>query len=776
MEFLNDLNAQQYEAVTYNDGPLLILAGAGTGKTMVLTYKMAFIVKSAIAEPRNILAVTFTNKASNEMSQRMQKLIGSTIQNIGTFHSVAARILRQNAERVGLNSNFSIINPDDQIKLIKNTLEERNLDTKLYQPKVIMYTISKWKDYGLKPSDIKVSDITSSQDLIARQVYDIYQQRLIESNSVDFGDLLLYNNEIFLNNPEVLSHYQSLFKRVLIDEYQDTNPVQYLWARMIANEHKHICCVGDDDQSIYSWRGAEVGNILRFADDFSNAKVVKLEQNYRSTNVILTSASTLIENNDTRHSKKLWSEGSKGELISVVSCYNDREEAKFIGRKICEISNRLIAQNDESTQSVQRYSTIAVLVRAGAQTRMIEETMISMHIPYKIVGGMRFYDRMEIRDAMAYIRLTNNNNDNIALERIINVPKRAIGEATLNSIKSFAAEHNVSLFESIKLMLHHRIFKGQLSHSLTSFVDLIVSIKEQYMANNASLSHGDITKLLMTTSGYTQALEIEKNEESKTRIENLNELYRAINEFENIEEFLKHATLVMDHDEASAEKDQVSIMTIHAAKGLEFETVFLPGMEEGMFPHQKSLDNAASVEEERRLAYVAITRAKKRLIMTYAETRRIFYEYITSQRSRFIDELPKELCTFSTSTASATKPNVNFQSAHFKNTNRLLSKPSHGERAPGAYVAQGRNVLNVYEDRSNGATTQSPSNIKYEVLNAPLRPLQTQQNALYKVNDTVVHEIFGIGTIKAILGNSAEINFPKYGVKKIGMNFIRHEQ
>jgi len=640
-KYLESLNEVQLEAVLHTEGPLLVLAGAGTGKTKVLTTRIANIIQQGLAEPQNILAVTFTNKAAKEMSERISGMINSFGLNIGTFHSIAAKILRSNIASLGmgLGTNFTIIDHGEQIKLIKDICKQLEIDIKTYTPKILHIIISRWKDLGLLPSKISESDMKAPSHKIARSLYKEYQKQLIASNAVDFGDLLIYNNELLINNSELLNYYQNKYKYILIDEYQDTNAVQYVWARMLASKWKNICCVGDDDQSIYSWRGAEVGNILRFEKDFPNSKIIKLEQNYRSSSEILTAASNLIGNNKNRHGKTLWTDKNIGEKIKVISCWNDKEEARFVVSEIDRLVN------------VGKYkpNDVAILVRAGFQTRSFEEVFISNAVPYRIIGGLRFYERMEIRDLLAYIRISLNNNDNIALERIINVPKRAIGNTTMKQIKDYSIENNLSVLAAIRKMLELGILKSKVHESLSKFVNLIDKSHLGYQSDPAF----NVTKAILEESGYLEVLKEEKTDESRSRIENLNEMLRAIDEFGNIQEFIEHSSLVMEHEMLESNfGGSVSIMTLHGAKGLEFDLVFLPGWEEGIFPHQKALseEGAKGLEEERRIAYVGITRAKKDLYITFAESRKMFHEILHSMPSRFLAEIPDAVCTRISST------------------------------------------------------------------------------------------------------------------------------
>jgi DNA helicase-2/ATP-dependent DNA helicase PcrA len=708
----NDLNSPQAEAVQCTEGPLLILAGAGTGKTKVLTSRIAHIIEQRLAYPSNILAVTFTNKASKEMQERVNNITQADGLNIGTFHSIAARMLRShiNLLNLDLSSSFTIINQDDQVKLIKNIQLQHNIDVKQYAPKMVHAIISRWKDQGIIPEKLSDTDFVSPAHKIAKSVYTEYQRQMHASNAVDFGDLLLYCNQLLINNPDILEHYQNKFKYILIDEYQDTNAVQYIWARMLASKHKNICCVGDDDQSIYSWRGAEVKNILRFEKDFPNAKVIKLEQNYRSTPYILKAASSVIAHNKNRHSKKLWTNQEPGKKIKIISCWNDKEEARFIS-----------TETEKSINSgFYKARQIAILVRAGFQTRAFEEVFISNALPYQIIGGLRFYERMEVRDLLAYIRLSMNSNDNLALERIINVPKRSIGNVTLKKIKDFAGKQEVSVFTALTQMLKDNIFTGRTKDSLQHFVNLIILAGQKYENESAF----DVTKFILEESKYLEILKAEQTEESRARIENINEMLKAIDEFDNIVEFVEHSSLVMDNETLESDfGGTVKIMTLHAAKGLEFDLVFLPGWEENVFPHQKALseEGEKGLEEERRIAYVGITRAKKELYITYAENRRVFAEILNSIPSRFLMEIPDELCEKHSST----------------------------------------NRLNYMGSRHN--FSMQPNKTKTPIL------IDTSGK---KPGNKVYHQKFGSGIIVRKNGDSLEIAFEKLGLKTIKEDYV----
>ena len=720
-DYLNGLNAKQREAATNITGPLLILAGAGTGKTKVLTSRIAHIIENQIAQPYNILAVTFTNKAAREMYNRVNNIIPAEGLTIGTFHQTATRMLRShvNLLELPLSTNFTIIDQDDQIKLVKTIALAKNIDVKAYAPKLLHTIISRWKDQGILPEKISQSDIGSSSAQIASIIYSEYQRQLLASNSLDFGDLLLYCNQLLINRPEILEYYQNRYKFILIDEYQDTNAVQYIWARMLASKHKNICCVGDDDQSIYSWRGAEVKNILRFEKDFPDATVIKLEQNYRSSSFILAAASGIIKNNKNRHQKMLWTDEQLGDKIKIISCWNDKEEARFIASEIEKFIKSGQCPADQ----------IAVLVRAGFQTRAFEEVFISNALPYQIIGGLRFYERMEIRDLLAYIRLSLNHNDNLALERIINVPRRAIGNVTLKKIKEYADERNISAFESIKFMIELGEIKGKAKESLEQLIKLIEKAGNKYR-NEAAF---EVTKFILEESGYLAALKAEKSDESRSRIENINEMLRAINEFDNINEFIQHASLVMDNE--SLETDfggTIKIMTLHASKGLEFDLVFLPGWEEGIFPHQKSINEEGEkgLEEERRIAYVGITRAKKHVYITYAESRRIFADFVNSLPSRFLAEIPSDVCIRSSST---------------KNLNYLGS-------------------------RHNFALANNHNPLKAAQLNGAVTKIDSYDNK--RPGSKVRHSHFGQGIVVKRSGDNLEIVFEKNGLKTIKEDYV----
>ncbi len=618
-KLLYDLNPEQYEAVTTLDKALLVLSGAGTGKTKVLTTKIAYIIENGLAFPSQILAVTFSNKAAKEMKERLFHLTpGAEEVWLGTFHSICAKILRQHADILGISNDYTIIDTDDQIKLIRQIVKELNLDKKIVNG--IANKISRWKDKGITPGDTRIDN--SSME---GRIYKIYQERLVNYDSMDFGDLLLNAIRLFKKFPDILQKYRNKFKYILIDEYQDTNMAQYIWVRMLTPLGTGLCCVGDDDQAIYSWRGAEIGNILRFENDFQNTKIVRLERNYRSDGHILSAATALISHNEQRLGKTIWTEGKMGEKILIKCTYNGFEEAQIISEQIEDLKRH---------NNVQ-YKQIAVLVRAGYQTREFEDRFIAYSIPYKVIGGLKFYDRQEIKDIVSYMRLIYQINDSLAFERIINVPKRGIGVAAVSKIYTYASEHNISLYQAAKDMSKENLLKGSLLKSIDEFINLIESIRDK---NN--LTPADIAKTIINETGYFDMLNQEQSVESQTKIENLKELLTALEEFPDLPTFMEHVSLVVDSPK-NAFEDVVSIMTLHSAKGLEFDSVFLSGWEEGVFPHNLCLIEG-NIEEERRLAYVGITRAKRRVFISYALNRKIHNQWQISQPSRFLSELPKE--------------------------------------------------------------------------------------------------------------------------------------
>lgn len=662
-EFLTELNEKQLEAARYITGPLLILAGAGTGKTKVIVSKIAYIIDAALVAPDELLAVTFTNKAAFEMNERITNHVNFKLPWVGTFHSMAVKILRQNANIVGLDENFIIIDRDDQLKLIKNICENKNIDKSEANPKLLLNIIQQWKDLAIEPEGITNSDIHSPLHELAKKIYKDYQFQLKKIDSVDFGDIILSNLNLFKQAPHILEKYQNRFKFIFVDEYQDTNTAQYLWLRMISQGNNNICCVGDDDQSIYGWRGAQIGNILRFEHDFPNAKVIKLEQNYRSNKDILAAAASIISHNKSRYGKSLWTNSQTSHKITLKSCWNDREEAEYIANQIYKLT---------PLKDIP-YKNIAILVRATFQTRIIEEVFTSHSVPYKIIGGLKFYDRQEIRDALAYLKLLSKYNDDLSLERVINKPKRGIGRTTLNKIKEFSHQQHISMFQAIEFMTKEGIFSSKIKNELLQFINMI----KTWTMKHQQLSLAETLEMVMNESGYLQMLKDEKTSESQSRIENLAEFKQALTEYSNLTEFLEHVALVTENDEFNSD-NLVNIMTLHAAKGLEFDAVFLPGWEEGLFPHAKTIEENGNkgLEEERRLAYVGITRAKKMLFITYSSIRRMYNQYIDSLPSRFIKEIPED-CLLKIGIENKKVYNYNLNTIKQNNTPKTSNKVSH---------------------------------------------------------------------------------------------------
>ena len=629
-EYLNGLNNEQREAVSYLDGPLLIVAGAGSGKTKVLTSKIAHIIEEKKAFPNQILAVTFTNKAAKEMQNRVSEILkknSSGLSWLGTFHSISAKLLRKHAKAVGLNYNFTILDTDDQIRLIKNICKSENIDVKKISPNYIISVIDKWKNKGWYPQDVEIkkSEFLEKQFL---NVYKIYQQKLLDLNACDFGDLILHCVKIFENNEDICKIYSNNFKYILVDEYQDTNVIQSKWLNYLSSHHKNLCCVGDDDQSIYSWRGAEIKNFLEFDKYYENTKIIRLEKNYRSTQNILDTASFLIENNKNRVGKKIYTDGEKGDLINL-SCYKSgKDEAINVGDKIEKLKNDF------------GFNNMAILVRAIFQTREFEERFLKIGIPYRIIGGIKFYERAEIKDCLSYLRIVNQHKDDLAFERIVNVPKRSIGDTTINTISNYAKSNKISLIESSKKLLELNKIKPKTKIGLSSIIKLIEKWSRDHLNGT---NHVKLLQTIMDESGYSSMLKNKKDLENENRVENIKELMNAMKEFDNLDSFLEHVSLATSIDQ-DWEGQKVNLMTMHASKGLEFDVVFLPGWEEGLFPHQKSIEEKGDkgLEEERRLAYVGITRAKKLVNVSFSMNRFYQGDWMDSMASRFVEELPEE--------------------------------------------------------------------------------------------------------------------------------------
>ncbi|MDA9725575.1 UvrD-helicase domain-containing protein [Candidatus Pelagibacter sp.] len=631
-DYLKNLNEAQKKAVLYLNGPLLIVAGAGSGKTKVLTSRIAHIIKEKKAYPNQILAVTFTNKAAKEMQSRVSDILGSKavgLSWLGTFHSICAKLLRKHASAANLNYNFTIIDTDDQVRLIKNICKAENIDIKQLSPKFILAIIDKWKNKGYYPGEVKIN----TKDIYERTIlplYKIYQQKLTDLNSCDFGDLILHTVKILEHNSDIREIYSKNFKYILVDEYQDTNFIQSKWLNLLSEKNKNICCVGDDDQSIYSWRGAEIKNFLEFDQIYENTEVIRLEQNYRSSQNILSVASNLISNNQNRVGKTLISTMEEGDLINL-NCYkNGKDEA--------------IGISDEVEKKIKKkfsYNNIAILVRAIFQTREFEERFLKIGMPYRILGGTKFYERAEIKDCVAYLRLIFQEKDDLAFERIVNNPKRSIGDSTLKNIHEFAKENSLNLERASIQMLEQNLIKPKAKIGLNLFINSLAKWRNDLIIKKSN--HIKLLQIVLDESGYSAMLKNKKDVDNENRLENIKELLSAMKEFDNLESFLEHVSLATSIDQ-EWDGEKINMMTMHAAKGLEFDVVFLPGWEEGLFPHQKSIEEKGQngLEEERRLAYVGITRAKKKAIISFSMNRFYQGDWIDSMASRFIDELPEK--------------------------------------------------------------------------------------------------------------------------------------
>ena len=734
--YLNSLNNQQKLAVSNTEGPLQILAGAGSGKTKVLTSRIAYLIQQKKCFGQQILCVTFTNKAASEMRERVLKLVNSksvAFPWLGTFHSICNKMLRKNAEAVGLKPNFTIIDTLDQIKLIKNILSAENIDIKKNPPKQIAFHIDQWKNKALLPDQVKLKN--QEFNLVnALKVYKIYQKRLLVMNCVDFGDLILHVVTILKKFEDIKKIYQRNFKYILVDEFQDTNYVQNLWLQLLTSEKKNICVVGDDDQSIYSWRGAEVKNILEFKNNYQNTQTIKLEQNYRSTENILNSATSLISNNEDRLEKNIWSELGDGEKVKIKSYFDGISEATGI--------SDIIEQN---LSKKFKLNEISILVRAAFQTREFEERFIKIGLPYRIIGGLKFYERSEIKDALGYLRLINQSSDDISFERIINNPKRSIGDSSIKKIHDFAREKDLSLFDASQEILKENILKPKTIQNLKSFLVNMISWKQK----SKDIDHISLLEIVLDESGYSSMLKNERTPEADARLENLKELKSSMKNYSSLNEFLENISLQTAIDE-EWDGEKINIMTIHSAKGLEFDAVFLPGWEEGLFPHQKSIDEkgADGIEEERRLAYVAITRAKKELFISFANQRKFYgrqndnYDFYSSLQSRFIDEIDDKYTEISIDNSAEDEFifDQDFNIEGKKNSpgwNRLKS-----------------NFANKNEENIK--------TISY-----------TENFTDFTVGETVKHEGFGLGKIIHIDGNKLLINFKEQGEKKVIDKFIQ---
>ncbi len=748
--YLQGLNGPQRQAVLTTEGPVLMLAGAGTGKTAALTARLAHIIATRRAWPSEILAVTFTNKAAREMRERIGRMIGDAVEGmpwLGTFHSICAKMLRRHAELVGLQSNFTILDTDDQLRVLKQLIQAEGLDEKRWPARQLAGLIDKWKNRGLTPADLDAADKEAYADGKGQHFYALYQARLKTLNACDFGDLLLHMLVILKTHRDVLEQYQQRFKYILVDEYQDTNASQYLWLRLLAQARKNICVVGDDDQSVYSWRGAEVANILRFDKDFPDATVIRLEQNYRSTPQILAAASALIAQNSGRLGKTLWTELDPGDKLRVVGVWDGPEEARRIGEELESLQRQRV--------SLDR---AAILVRAQFQTREFEDRFIAIGMPYRIVGGFRFYERAEIRDALAYLRLVQSSADDLAFERIVNVPKRGLGDKALARIHQFARAEQAPLFHAASRITETDELTPQARRQLVNFVAQM----RGWQAKANELSHPELTQLILDESGYTAMLQADRSAEAAGRLENLSELVRAMEEYETLEEFLEHVSLVMDRDNDD-QTETVTIMTIHAAKGLEFDHVFLAGWEDGVFPSQRSMDEGgtASLEEERRLAYVAITRARQRASIYHAANRRIYGQWMSSIPSRFIGEIPPEHVDSENSFGggqSLWRANWSAQGDPFAHV---------AERQPARTMTRGPAWQRALASSSTVTRAPAPSE------KGPAASGGAKPRADLAIGIRVFHEKFGYGEIIDIDGNKLEVEFDQAGSKRVLDSFVK---
>jgi DNA helicase-2/ATP-dependent DNA helicase PcrA len=745
--YLRSLNPAQRAAVEALEGPVLVLAGAGTGKTRVLTARLIHLLTTGKAMPAQILAVTFTNKAAGEVRGRVAEMLGRSVEgwHLGTFHALAARLLRPHAELVGLKPSFTILDDDDQTRLIKQLLEAENIDDKKSPPRAVLAVINRWKDRGLLPSDV-VHDKGSLADGRVPKIYAAYQQRLLELNACDFGDLLLHHLTILRTHPDILAEMHNRFRYILVDEYQDTNTAQYLWLRLLAQARKNICCVGDEDQSIYGWRGAEVGNILRFEEDFPGAAVIRLEQNYRSTGHILGAASHIIANNEMRLGKNLWTSADMGELVRVQSLWDGEEEARWVADEI-----------EEHQRKGESLNEMAVMVRAGFQTRAFEERFIQLGIPYRVLVGARFYERAEIRDAMAYLRLLVTPEDDLAFERIINTPKRGVGPAALQQLYSYARSERISLMESAARLVETDELKPKLRQTLRGLVENFVSWRGLLQ----NLPHPEVAQVVLDDSGYTGMWQLDKSPEAPGRLDNLKELIGALAEFDTLPAFLEHVSLVMEAT-SNTVGDQVSLMTLHGAKGLEFDIVFLPGWEEEIFPSRRSIDEngTAGLEEERRLAYVGITRAKKCAAISHVANRLLYGSWINPQPSRFLEELPDQHIMRQSTIGNGAGAGARMNQSRAEWTGRKERSVPLWEQLQ---AGQGRNKFIPHSSSGRPKDIEGRATVV-----TPTR----DPNAL-NIGDRVTHEKFGPGTVRRVEGSKLEVVFDKKGALKVMAGFVK---
>ena len=775
--YLDDLNPAQRKAVETLDGPVLMLAGAGTGKTKALTARIAHLMMTGRARPNEVLAVTFTNKAAREMKDRVGRLLGQTVEGmpwLGTFHAICVKLLRRHAELVGLKSNFTILDTDDQIRLMKQLILAENIDEKRWPARQLAGLIDGWKNRAWTPGNVPASEAAAFNNR-GTELYDFYQQRLKTLNAVDFGDLLLHVVTIFQTHNDVLEQYQRWFKYILVDEYQDTNVAQYMWLRLLAQGHRNICCVGDDDQSIYGWRGAEVGNILRFEKDFEGAHVVRLEQNYRSTPHILAAASGVIDANQGRLGKSLWTAEESGEKVRLIGHWDGEEEARWIGEDVESLQRGTRGLDPMSLDDM------AILVRASHQMRAFEDRFLTIGLPYRVIGGPRFYERMEIRDAMAYFRLAVSPDDDLAFERVVNTPKRGLGDKAQKNIQLAARENGANLVDGARILLADKGLGGKGAVELRRLIDnierwhelirpVVMDDEDAVIDDGTSvqtrISHIELAEQILEESGYVAHWQNDKTPEGPGRLENLKELVKALEQFENLQGFLEHVSLIMDN-ESNSSGAKVSIMTLHGAKGLEFPAVFLPGWEDGLFPSQRSMDESGlkGLEEERRLAYVGITRAERLATISFAANRRVYGQWQSAMPSRFIDELPTKHVEVLTppglygggygaaGMAAQASPSIS-----------MGSKSTLHERVADANVYNSPGWKRM-QARSSARPMGQPRESRNMVIDATAISAHTE-------GDRVFHQKFGYGTVMGIEGDKLDIAFDKAGSKKVVARFV----
>ncbi|CUH52159.1 ATP-dependent helicase [Shimia marina] len=780
-KYLDGLNPAQLEAVQQLDGPVLMLAGAGTGKTRALMARVAHLITCHRANASQILAVTFTNKAAKEMQVRLQNTpydMQEPIRWMGTFHSISAKMLRRHAELVGLKSNFTILDTDDQLRLLKQLVAAANIDDKRWPARQLASLIDGWKNRALTPEKLPSADAGAYNNM-GGTLYAQYQTRLKELNAVDFGDLLLHMVTIFQDNPDILANYQRWFRYILVDEYQDTNVAQYLWLRLLASAHKNICCVGDDDQSIYGWRGAEVGNILRFEKDFPGAHVVRLEQNYRSTGNILAAASSVIRGNKNRLGKELWTEADMGDKVRLIGHWDGEEEARWIGEEVEAMQRGTRGLAPKSLEDM------AILVRASHQMRAFEDRFLTIGLPYRVIGGPRFYERLEIRDAMAYFRLVVSPDDDLAFERIVNTPKRGLGNVAQQKIQTCARANRVSLVEGARILLEEKGIGGKGAKELATLLDGLDRWRKQGTApivevpldddaviddgatqtamrlqeSAPELNHVELAQVILDESGYTAMWQNDKTPEAPGRLENLKELVKALESFDNLQGFLEHVSLIMDNESEDAEQ-KISIMTLHAAKGLEFPAVFLPGWEDGLFPSQRSMDESGlkGLEEERRLAYVGITRAEEICTISFAGNRRVFGQWQSQLPSRFIDELSEE------NVEVLTPPGLYGHGGGSRDFGGSFGQSGLEQSAmrADAYNSPGWKRM---QSRAGQYGTSQPKESASSAINL------TAESS-FMVGERVFHQKFGYGNVLAIEGEKLSVGFDKAGEKKLVARFL----